>query len=400
MTPSLAALVPLLTGDDQADSLDALCGLLIERLRARSLDVELAIVSRGLEVEPVLSADPEGSALLQAFARSSIDVIASLIEEGADWTPGLSPAAAEQVRYWARNDVALDTVMLGFFSVRSALLEFLAEEIDDLPAEALPYLVGIQKQHSDEIMSAIRVEYEAECARMDHSPSKRIAQCVAKLLAGEAADTTKLGYDLWAWHLGAVAVGPRAEIVIRRLAERLGCQLLFLPRGAETAWIWLGAKHAVPFAELERTVLSGVHADISLAVGEAREGVDGWRLTHREAQTALGIMLRRPQQIVRCSDVVLSAVLMRDDEIRRFLVDAYLRPLDECRDADVLRETLRTYSSLDHNAASTAATLGVDRHTVQRRLRRVEEVIARPLETCRAELEIALRIEGLTEPIG
>lgn len=398
--PSLAALVCPSTGNDQADSLDALRGLLVELLRARSPDVERAIVDKGLDIEPVLNAGPEGYAGLQAFARSGVDVLATAIEGGADWTPGLSPAAVAQIRFWARNDVPLDAVMRGFYSVTSTLLEFLSEELADLPPEALPYLASIQTQHGGQLMEAIATEYEDEVARLDRSPAKRVASCVARLLAGESLDAPELGYELEAWHLGAVAVGPKPELFARELAERLGCQLLFLPRATETAWIWLGAKRAVPFAELERSVLSGARTDVSLAVGEPREGADGWRLTHQEAQTALAVMLRRPQRLTRCSDVVLSAALMRDEEMRRFLVEAYLRPLEECRDAETLRETLRTYVSLDYNAASTAATLGVDRHTVQRRLRRIEEAIGRQLDTCRAELDIALRVELLTQPAG
>ena len=391
--PSLAALVCSPAGDDQADSLDALRGLLVDLLRARSQDVERAIVAKGLDIEPVVNASPEGHAGLQAFARSGVDVLAAAIEGGPDWTPGLSPAALAQIRFWARNDVPLDAVMRGFYSVTSTLLEFLSEEIADLPPGALPYLAGIQAQHGGRLMEAIATEYEGEVARLDRSPAKR----VAKLLEGESVDASELGYELDAWHLGAVAVGPKSELLARELAEKLGCQLLFVPHAAETAWLWLGARRAVPFAELERSVRSGARTDVSLAVGESREGADGWRLTHQEAQTALAVMLRKPQRLTRCSDVVLSAAVMRDEEMRRFLVEAYLRPLKECRDGDVLRETLRTYVSLDYNAASTAATLGVDPHTVQRRLRRIEAAIGRPLDSCRAELDIALRVEQLTQ---
>jgi DNA-binding PucR family transcriptional regulator len=39
--------------------------------------------------------------------------------------------------------------------------------------------------------------------------------------------------------------------------------------------------------------------------------------------------------------------------------------------------------------------LEVDRHTVQRRLRKVEEALGRLLHTCHAELEVALSLEEL-----
>jgi DNA-binding PucR family transcriptional regulator len=65
------------------------------------------------------------------------------------------------------------------------------------------------------------------------------------------------------------------------------------------------------------------------------------------------------------------------------------------RDRDVLRATLRAYYAADCNAASSAASLGVDRQTVRRRLRKVEEAIGRPLDGCRVEMEMALRIDDL-----
>ena len=60
----------------------------------------------------------------------------------------------------------------------------------------------------------------------------------------------------------------------------------------------------------------------------------------------------------------------------------------------VLRETLRAYFAAGFNAATAAAALEVDRHTVQRRLRKVEEALGRLLHTCHAELR------GRAEPGG
>jgi DNA-binding PucR family transcriptional regulator len=380
---------------NRADSPDALRQVLLARLRARSSEVEEAIVATGQSIEPEVSATPEGRAVLRASASETIETIATAIEQGEGWLPGLSPAGTAQIRYLARNDVPLDTVMRAFYAVTSVLLEFLTEEIADLPPDALPYLVGIQSQHGDQLMSAISAEYEEEVARMERSPAKRIAECVEKLLAGERVDLSDLEYDLEAWHLGMIAIGTKVDRTVRVLAERLGCALLILPRNAETAWVWLGASRAVPFAELERFVSSGAADSVSLAAGEMRHGVEGWRLTHREAQTALAVMLQRPQPLVRASNVVLLAAAIQDETVRRSLLDTYLGPLSGRRDAGVLRETLHVYFSLDCNAASAAATLGVNRHTVLRRLLRIEKAIGRSLDACRAEMDVALRIEQL-----
>ncbi len=134
---------------------------------------------------------------------------------------------------------------------------------------------------------------------------------------------------------------------------------------------------------------------MSLAAGEPRDGLEGWRLTHREARAALVVTLMEPPRLTRYSDVALLAAALRDEATGKSLLHRYLKPLDENRDGPDLRETLRTYLDLSCNAASTAAALGVNRHTVQRRLRKVEERLGESLSGRRAELEVALRLERL-----
>jgi DNA-binding PucR family transcriptional regulator len=61
----------------------------------------------------------------------------------------------------------------------------------------------------------------------------------------------------------------------------------------------------------------------------------------------------------------------------------------------MLGGTLLTFLELNGNASSAAAALGVTRHTVAGRVRMVEERLGRPLGSCAAQLETALRIAEL-----
>jgi DNA-binding PucR family transcriptional regulator len=141
-----------------------------------------------------------------------------------------------------------------------------------------------------------------------------------------------------------------------------------------------------------------VLGDVALAVGEPRWGVDGWRLTHHEAKAAQQVMLRRSQPLIRASSVILLAAVLRDEALARSLRETYLAPLDGQGDSgSVLRKTLRAYFAAGFNAATAAAALEIDRHTVQRRLRKVEEALDRLLPSCHAELEVALRLEELDD---
>jgi len=387
-------------GPDVSMTPDSVKRTLLSRLRSWSPELQESIVARCFALEPLAYAEPEGLVYLRAAAKETIELVAEIIELGESWTPRVPPALAAQVRYLARSGFSSDRVMRGYYATVTVCFEFANEEIGDLPAGALPYLIEIQSQHGDALLGAVSAEYRKELARMDRSPKvQRLAERIQRLLAGESVDTSELDYDFDLWHLGTVITGAKAELAARNLAERLGCGLLLLPRGAETAWAWLGGARAVAFAELEQAVSSrGIAAHTSVYVGEPRNGLRGWRLTHREAKTALAVRSER-DRLVRCSDVVLSAAVINDGEAARFLLDAYLNPLLSRGDGEALRATLHAYFDSGCNAASTAAALGVNRHTVKRRLRKVEQCIDRPLGSCRAEMETALRVEQLAGPL-
>ena len=177
-------------------------------------------------------------------------------------------------------------------------------------------------------------------------------------------------------------------------------------RGNDIVWGWLGARRPVAVSELKRLLSDGVAGDATLAVGEPHSGLEGWRLTHREAQAAQQVMLRRPRPLTCARDVILIAAMLRDDVLAKSLFETYLAPLEGHGDTGaVLRETLRAYFSAGLNAATAAAALAVDRHTVQRRLRRVEEKLGCLLRDRHAELVVALSLEELhsrpgEQPLG
>ena len=152
----------------------------------------------------------------------------------------------------------------------------------------------------------------------------------------------------------------------------------------------------MPAAELERVALAGLIEDVRIAVGEPGEGSAGWRLTHREALAGFQVMLRRPQKVLRGSNLMLLAAVMRDAGLVDALRHKYILPLGD--DGQVLQETLRAYFSTGGNAVTAAVVLEINRQTVQRRLRKVEQRLGLQLSACKAELEIALALERVDPP--
>jgi len=371
---------------------------LVARLRERLTEIEDAIFARARTLtESASEEDPEYVAGLRETVREAVEYALSHIETGVEWTGPIPSTAAEQARRSARAGIRLDTILRRYAAGDRLFGDFIMDEADRFPSQALRKVLRTHGPQVDRLMAAVATEYMDEVARMRRSPTQRLAERVQRLVAGESlGDLGDLGYTFEAWHLGMIVKGEEAESCARTLASGLECQVLVVPRGSGIVWAWLGTRRPLAVRELEHLLSDDLAGDATLAVGEPRKGLDGWRLTHREAQAAQEVMLRKPQRVTRARDVILVAAVLRDDALAKSLFETYLAPLEGHGDSGaVLRETLRAYFSAGLNAATAAAALAVDRHTVQRRLRKVEEALGRLLPDCHAELVVALGLDEL-----
>lgn len=388
--------------DRQVGSLREIRADLVTRLRERSTEIEDVVFTRVRALsEPTERQDPEYRAGLRATVAEVVDYALNSIEHGEEWAGPTPAAAAAQARMAARSGIRLDTVLRRYAAGDRLIGEFIMDEASRLPNEIVRQVLRAQGPHVDRLMASVAGEYMEELELLRRSPAQRVAERVQRLLAGDAPfDEAGLDYEFDAWHVGLVVTGARADVAARTLAAGLGRQALVVPRGNDSAWAWLGGRERLAVTDIERYLAAGVLGGVSLGVGEARQGVEGWRLTHHEAQAARLVAMRRPRPLVRASEVVLLAAVLRDDPLAKSLRRTYLAPLDEHGDSGlVLRETLRAYFAAGFNAATAAAALEVDRHTVQRRLRKVEEALDRLLHTCHAELAVALSLEELDAPM-
>ena len=384
-------------GTKEAVSLEEIAEKLRALLLAHSEEIEEAVVARiqnlGLDIPPL---DAEGLAGVRPTARESLNTMIDSYEQGDDWEVALPPAAVTQIRYLTRKGASLESLMRIVAMMGSVLIDVLFQKLDDRDAQAaLQYMATWQNRNLDKLMTSFAAEYTAELERIDQSPTRELGKQVKRLLEGQPGDAKALEYQLDGFHIGLIAIGERVDLVSRRLAETLGCDLLIVPNTEDTYWIWLGAPRQIEFSDLERSV-SALADSLVIGAGEPRNGVAGWRLTHLEAEAAAPVALLEGSGLVRHSNVALLASALGHAATGRSLIDRYLKPLDRHRDSEELRETLRVYFELSCNAVSTASALGVNRHTVQRRLKRVEESIGEPSSARQAEFGVALRLEQLT----
>lgn len=377
---------------------------LVKRLRGRQPEIAASIL---VHVRALYGStgneDTEYQAGLSAAVAAVVDYALTGIEQGEEWSGPIPSAAITQARRAARNGVNLDTLVLRYIAGHRLLGEFVMDEADRSGYSghdnALRQLRRTQESLLERLTAAVASEHRQEVERMGRSTEQCRRELVQKLLDGEPIDTAQLDYHFDVWHLGMIATGTGAEKAVRGLADGLGRQLLPVSCGEGTVWAWLGGGRKLAITDIERVLAANGVAGVSLAIGEPRRRIDGWRQTHREAQAALSIALRMPPGLTRCADVPLEAALLQNPVLARLLIETHLSPLDSLRiGGPIARETLRAYIACNHNISSAAHKLKVTRHTVENRLHQIEQLFDRPLRTCLVSLELALRLEDLGYP--
>lgn len=390
-----------------ADSLSDARVELTWRLRSREAELGEAVFAHVRSVVPDAVADGDAHLALglREMIAACIDCGLASIEQGAQWSGPIPPAVAAQARRAASDGVSLTTALCRCVASHTLAWSFVLNEVahHDLPDEQRFALLLQASTAMGSLLARVQAEiadaHSSEIRRKARSREQRRAEIARKLLASEPVDAgelAELGYELDAWHLGVIATGAEAAKMVRCMAVGLGRELLLIAHGEETVWAWLGGQRGLALDDVERVLSAQEQADVSLAIGESAREVEGWRLTHREAEAALLVARYRPHQLTRYLDVALEAAALRDEALADSLIEAYLSPLDEPRGGGVMRRrVLRAFFDAEHNKSSAAHALDVDRDTIHRQLKEIERRLGCRLHERQAEIEVALRLEEL-----
>ncbi|HET6634383.1 MAG TPA: helix-turn-helix domain-containing protein, partial [Streptomyces sp.] len=189
-------------------------------------------------------------------------------------------------------------------------------------------------------------------------------------------------------------------------AARNGEAVLVVPDGDRLVILAAdgGAAVAVCAQHAARTAEGGSarerHADEPLVIGvSAPAGLPAVAVAFKQADQALSVARRRGAILVEHEDVAAGSVLelLADDAVRAF-ADGLLRKLREhdAHGRGDLVASLRAWLSRHGQWDAAAADLGVHRHTLRYRMRRVEEILGRSLDDpdVRMELWLALKATG------
>lgn len=374
------------------------------RLEARRPEIEEAALTRVRAIaDPAEVSDPAYAEGLRRALPAAVRFGLETVDSTDGYGPPIPVDLFAQARLAARSGISLDTVLRRYLAGYSLIGFYLIEEAvkDGLMNGAeLQRLTAGQAGRFDRLLAAVAEEHARESdAAAPAGGERRHAERIERMLAGEPVDVTGIAYDFEGWHVGLAGAGAGAEGTIRELAADLSCSFLCIPGGDRTTLAWLGSRRRLDPADLLRTLESGLDGSTppggrpphTIALGEPAESISGWRLTHRQAVAALPVARHRPARAARYGDAALLAAVLQDDLAAVSLRRLYLAPLEQERDRGAeLRRTLRAYFSTGRNVTSTAATLGVGRNTVTRRLAAIERRIGRTVDACAHDLEVAL----------
>ncbi|MFJ4685787.1 PucR family transcriptional regulator [Streptomyces sp. NPDC091377] len=252
-----------------------------------------------------------------------------------------------------------------------------------------------------------------ERSRSLHAAEQRIGTAVLRmLLAGEPDHARAVAGELYGPLLDApfrllLAEGPAAaDALPERLetaAARAGEAILVVPEGERLVVLAADGGAATAACEEYAATVTEAAADEVVPVSVGLSGPTGPTTVpsaYKQAEQALSVARRRGRALVEHERLAAGSVLplLADDAVRAF-ADGLLRAL---RDHDAtgrgdLVASLRAWLSHHGQWDAAAADLGVHRHTLRYRMRRVEEILGRSLDDPDARMELWLALKA-TDP--
>ncbi|MEU3126253.1 PucR family transcriptional regulator [Streptomyces sp. NPDC006874] len=247
------------------------------------------------------------------------------------------------------------------------------------------------------------------------------AAVLRMLLAGESDHARAVAGDLYGGLLDApfrllIAESPAAsgtELLAETMeaaASRSGETLLMVPEGERLMVLAADGGHAVDACAAhartadDRPVREPVPDDADVVVGmSAPCGPIAVSAAYKQAEQALSVARRRGRTMVEHEEVAAGSVLplLAEDAVRAF-ADGMLRPLQEhdAKGRGDLVDSLRAWLSRHGQWDAAAADLGVHRHTLRYRMRRVEEILGRSLDDPDVRMELWLALKATSASAG
>ncbi len=366
-----------------------------------------------------LAGGGELQTLLHDTVQGNLDTLVSALRHGIPLERIDAPTAAlEHARRMAQRGVELDVLIRGYRLGHQALLKFILAEVStaqldtQLGWKVFDQLADRSFEYNDWISHLVVGTYQAERDRWLANQSPMLALHVGEVLTAGDIDindaTTLIGYPLNRSHVALVVwcnereAGNELDTMqrfIADLAASFGAERpLFVATDRTTAWAWIPlASHAVEDVphQIRRRVAGCAFAP-SLAVGDPRRGLAGFRQSHREAMLARAVVLASASPgdpVTAASDpgLVVAGQFSSDLGFARSWVRDVLGPLASATDGDErMRETLREFLRAGSSPKAAAEHMHLHVNSVKYRVQRAIDRRGRPIDSDRTDVEVAL----------
>ncbi|MEU3651276.1 PucR family transcriptional regulator [Streptomyces sp. NPDC032161] len=264
-------------------------------------------------------------------------------------------------------------------------------------------------------------------SRSLQSAEQRLGAAVLRmLLAGWPDHARAVAGDLYGELLDAPfrlliaeVDGPRAPVALGEALEaaafRTGEALLAVPEGdrlvvlaadggavVAACTVYAEAQEARETRETRPAREPAAREEDRVVMGlSAPSGLTTVSAAYKQAEQALSVARRRGRALVEHEELVAGSVLplLADDAVRAF-ADGMLRALREhdAKGRGDLVASLRAWLSHHGQWDAAAADLGVHRHTLRYRMRRVEEILGRSLDDPDVRMELWLALKATSTP--
>lgn len=391
---------------------------------ARSVDVDsivALVVPKCLAIAfPAHRDDPTFRERLttstSANARSLQAVIAGELSLPEVPLDSVLPFASVQAQLRIPQKSMQRSYRVSFFTMLEQWSARLGDEIDRRviepgeAAEAQRLLSQTILGYLDYVAAEVAETYTRDYELLSRSREHIRRSLVGDLLRSEEAvlspaDTTLLGYDVGAHHLGVLLptmpVGA-AERIATGMQQTAECQHhLTYPLGVSTTFVWLGRVGMWREPALARLEHSLRQSGVTASLGAPAQGVTGFRATLAQAQETERVRAawRGPgdPQVLRYSQARLEILLLQDPDKARTFVEQELGPLltgttEASRLLDTLDATFRFGSYV-----GAAEHLKLHEHTVRNRLQKIEELLGHSLQDRPTEMRVACRLARLLD---
>ncbi len=391
------------------------------RLHGRVVALSSALRQALEDQIPELRGDAALVELLGTSVEGNVDTVLHALRYDIAVERVEAPTAAlEYARRLAQRGVPVNALVRAYRLGQRQIYEVVFAELRviDIPeamhVEVIEAITGTLFEYIDWMSQQVVAVYEDERERwLENQNSLRGLRVREVLTANKTIDMdaaiTSIRYPLRWHHLALVMWYPdpgaegdelgRLQKFLRELGEAAGADgnPLFVAADRSCGWGWLAYRALVADAEVKVRRFAQTRPNSpNVAIGTMAGGVDGFRRSHREAETArsVAVIAKRPEPtVISATDPGLSVVARLGADVvgTRDWVATVLGDLATDNENDArLRETLRVFLGCGSSYKAAAEELNLHFNSVKYRVGRAVARRGREIGTDRLDVELAL----------